>query len=161
MRVCQEEGFNYGVRSFLSVSPFEKNGRFGAFAIYAPQNLEAIERALREEIARIVADGFSAEEVAAAHSGWLQQQTVSRSNDRELAMTLAARAYEGRDPRWDAALESHVGALTPEEIHAAVRRHLHPDRISVVHAGDFAKRAKGTGAKAGGNAGAAPAPAER
>jgi zinc protease len=102
-------------------------------------------------MARVARDGFTAEEIEAAKSGWLQQRTVSRSNDRELAGTLAARAYEGRDLKWDAAFEAAVAALTPEQIHTAVMRFLDPTRLSVVFAGDFAKartEKPGTGAAA-------------
>ena len=146
VRIRQKEGFSYGVGSFLFASPFDRNGAFGGFAIYAPQNLDGLDRAFREEIARIVESGFTAEEVADAKSGWLQQRTVSRSGERELAGTLASRAFEGRDLMWDAAFEARLEALTPEEIHQAVRRHLDPARISIVHAGDFAKAARGAGA---------------
>ena len=89
---------------------------------------------------------ISAPLIADAKSGWLQQRTVSRSGERELAGTLASRAFEGRDLMWDAAFEARLEALTPEEIHQAVRRHLDPARISIVHAGNFAKAAKGAGA---------------
>jgi len=137
-RIRQKEGFSYGVGSYFQANAFDPVAGFGAFAIYAPQNLDGIDRALREEIARVVADGFTDEEVAAAKSGWLQQQAMSRGGERELAGTLATRAYEGRDLRWDEALEARVASLTPAEIHAAVKKHLDPARLSVVHAGDFA-----------------------
>lgn len=139
VRIRQKEGFSYGVGSRLMASPFDKNGGFGVFAIYAPQNCDSLDRAFREEIDRVVASGFTAEEVAAAKSGWLQRRQVSRSNDRELAGILASRAYEGRDLHWDEDLESKIAALTPEEINQAVREYLDPSKLSVVHAGDFDK----------------------
>jgi zinc protease len=38
-------------------------------------------------------------------------------------------------------------ALTPEDITAAMRRHIDPAAITIVKAGDFAKAAAATGAK--------------
>ena len=140
-RIRQKEGFSYGVGSFLFADPFERNGAFGAFAIYNPANRDGLDRAFREEITKVVTAGFTAEEVKDAQSGWLQQRTVSRSSDGELAGTLASRAFEGRDLNWDATFEKQVAALTPEAIHAAVKRYIDPAKISVVHAGDFAKAA--------------------
>ncbi len=160
-RIRQKEGFSYGIGSYFQANAFDPVAGFGAFAIYAPQNLDGIDRALREEIARVVADGFADEEVAAARSGWLQQQAMSRSGERELAGTLATRAYEGRDLRWDEALEARVAALTPAEIHAAVKKHLDPARLSVVHAGDFAGAARAAKAGAEPAAPAAPGKGER
>ncbi len=39
---------------------------------------------------------------------------------------------------WDADLERKIQALTPDEIVAAMRRHIDPRKITVVMAGDFA-----------------------
>jgi zinc protease len=40
---------------------------------------------------------------------------------------------------WDADLEKRITALTPEQIVAALRRHIDPAKITVIKAGDFAK----------------------
>jgi zinc protease len=141
-RIRQKDGLSYGIGSWLQASRWEKEGWFGAFAICAPQNAEKLKAAFREEIQLVVDKGFTAEEVAEAKSGWLQGRKVSRSQDRELAGTLADRAFQGRTLVWDEALEAKVAALTPEEIHAAVQRVIDPSRISLAVAGDFAKAAK-------------------
>jgi len=104
------------------------SGRFGAFAIYAPQNSDKLVKAFDEEIAE-------------AKKGWLQSRKVSRANDRELARTLAGREYLGRTLLWDEAYESKVGALTNEQILAAMKKFIDPSKISMVQAGDFKKTA--------------------
>jgi zinc protease len=138
-RIRGEEGLSYGVRSMFSANPRDRSGRLGAYAIYAPQNDAQILAVFREEIQKIYDSGFTAEEVAEAKSGWLQQQTVGRSQNRELARLLAARSDEGRTLEWDAKVEARASELTPEEIHAAFRRYVRPESISIVRAGDFAK----------------------
>ncbi len=138
-RLRQKDGLSYGAGSFFNASPFEKSARFGAFAIYAPQNREKLLAAFRDEIDKMLAAGFSAEEIAQAKSGWLQRQQVSRGTDRELARTLTQREYLARTLEWDAQLEARVQALGGEEILAALKRHLDPAKISSVQAGDFAK----------------------
>jgi zinc protease len=40
---------------------------------------------------------------------------------------------------WDIDLEQKIAALTPEQVNAALRRHVDPKRISVVIAGDLKK----------------------
>jgi zinc protease len=45
--------------------------------------------------------------------------------------------YRQRSFAWDARLEQRIAALTPEEVDAALRRHLDPARLSVMSAGDF------------------------
>ena len=40
---------------------------------------------------------------------------------------------------WDAELERRIQALSPEEILAAMRRHIDPDKLTIVLAGDLSK----------------------
>jgi zinc protease len=138
-RIRQKEGLSYGVGSSIDVSSLDQYGRFTAGAIYAPQNVEKLEAAFKEEIARMLKDGFTAEEVDAAKSGYLQSLQVSRAQDNELAGRLNNYLFIGRTLQWDADLEAKIRALTPEQINAAMRRHIDPAKITIVKAGDFAK----------------------
>jgi len=142
VRIRQKEGISYGVGSNLSASSQDKSGTFLANAIYAPQNVAKLEAAFKEEIAKMLKDGFTADEVKAAKSGWLQSRQVSRANDNELVGRLSSYLYLDRTLAWDADFEKKIEALTPDQIAAALRKHLDPARITVIKAGDFAKAAK-------------------
>ncbi|MFZ4795234.1 MAG: M16 family metallopeptidase [Blastocatellia bacterium] len=137
VRIRQKEGLSYGVGSQFMASSLDQSGRFTAFAIYAPQNRDKLEAAFKEEIEKALKDGFTADEVKAAKSGWLQSRQVSRAQDNELVNRLRSYAYLGRTVSWDAELEKKVESLTPEQITAAMRRHLDLAKISIVKAGDF------------------------
>jgi len=138
-RIRQKEGLSYGVGSQLTASPLEKSGAFTTFAIYAPQNSAKLEVAMKEEIARVLKDGFEEKEIAEAKSGWLQSRQVGRAQDGSLARTLALDLYLGRTLSWDDELEKKVGALTAADIQAAMRRNLDPAKMTIVKAGDFKK----------------------
>ncbi len=138
-RIRQKEGLSYGVGSMLNVGAQDKVGSWGAYAIYAPENAAKLETAFREELAKILKDGFTDEEIKAAKSGWLQSQQVSRAQDRELANRMMNNLFNGRTLAFNAELEKKVGDLTNEQILAALRKHLDPTKISIVKAGDFAK----------------------
>ncbi len=92
-----------------------------------------------KKLRRAIGEGFTAEEIAAAKSGWLQAQQVSRAQDNELARKLSGYQFLNRKLAWDEALEQKVAALTPEQITAALQRQLDAGKLSVVKAGDFAK----------------------
>jgi zinc protease len=141
-RIRQKEGLSYGVGSSLNASPLDKNGQFIANAIYAPQNAAKLEAAFKEEIARALKDGFTAEEVATAKSGYLQSRQLSRSQDQELASRLLSNRFLNRTLAWDAEFEKKVGALTPDQIVEALRRHIDPSKLTIIKAGDFAKTAR-------------------
>jgi zinc protease len=138
-RIRQKDGLSYGVGSGINVSALDEFGSFMANAIYAPQNVEKLEAAFKEEIARMLKDGFTAEEVEAAKSGYLQSRQVSRAQDNELAGRLNGYLFTGRTMQWDADLDAKLKALTPEQINAAIRRHIDPAKITIVKSGDFAK----------------------
>jgi zinc protease len=137
-RIRVKDGLSYGGGSQFQADSFDKSGQFLAYAIYAPQNLAKLEQAINEEVARVLKDGFTAEEVAAAKSGWMQGRSVSRSQDNEVSRTLGHYLFLGRTLAWDADLEKKVAALDGEQIRAAMARHIDPKKFVVVRAGDFA-----------------------
>lgn len=138
-RVRQKEGLSYGIGSQFSASSLDRSGFFIVNAIYAPQNAQRLEAAIKEELARALADGFTDDEVKAAKAGWLQSNQVTRAQDASLAGRLNAVAYINRTLAWDGELEQIVAALTPAEIKAALAKHIGLAKISIVKAGDFAR----------------------
>jgi len=139
VRIRQKDGLSYGVGSSFSAGSLDNIGTFFANAIYAPENAEKLEIAFKEEIQKVITEGFTAEEVAAAKSGWLQGRTVTRAQDASLAGTLNNYLFIKRDLKWDDAYEKKIQALTPEQINAAMKKYLKPELINMVKAGDFAK----------------------
>ncbi|MEK6281514.1 MAG: pitrilysin family protein [Acidobacteriota bacterium] len=138
-RIRQKEGLSYGVGSGINISALDEWGRFTANAIYAPQNVDKLEAAFKDEIAKMLKDGFTEAEVEAAKSGYLQSRQVSRAQDNELAGRLNNYLFLGRTLKWDADLDTKLKALTPEQINAAMRRHIDPTKITIIKSGDFAK----------------------
>jgi zinc protease len=68
-----------------------------------------------------------------------QRQVVRRSQDRSLAGELESNLFLDRTMAWDAALEEKIQALTPEQIHAAMKKYIDADEMIMVLAGDFAR----------------------
>ncbi len=142
VRIRQKDGLSYGVGSQFNAGSLDSVASFNGFAIYAPQNVEKLEKAFKEEIDRALKEGFTEEEVKSAKSGYLQSQTVNRSQDGGLATRLNDYLFIKRTLLWDEDLEKKIAALTPEQIVQAMRKHIDPAKISIVKAGDFAKAQK-------------------
>ena len=138
-RIRQEEGLSYGVASQLVLHPIDARAQFLAFAIYAPENRDKLETAFREEIRKMLDDGFTDEEVAAGVQGYLQNANLMRAQDQVLAGTLSNNLYFGRTMAWQTEHEDAIRSLTAEQINAAVRRWIDLDMMTFVKAGDFAK----------------------
>ncbi len=140
VRIRAKEGLSYGVGSSFSADAREERAQWLAFAITNPANIDKVESAFRDEVARARKEGFSAEELDAAKQGWLQSRNVQRSQDTQLASRLAQHRHEGRTMSFDAELERRVAALTPLECSEALRRHIDPAQLTLIRGGDFAKK---------------------
>ena len=138
-RIRGKEGLSYGVGSSFSVGPEEDNGSFLATAISAPENTPKVEAAFRDEMSKILKDGFSEAEISAAKASWLQGQQVSRAQDRELVGRVAGQLHYGRTMAWDADLAKKVQALTNQDVRTALQRHLDLSAMTFMKGGDFKK----------------------
>lgn len=138
-RVRQKEGLSYGVGSLLRPSSKDERTTFLTYAITNPANMSKVEAAIREEIDRLLADGLTQEELDAAAKGYIERQTVDRSDDKQLTAILASTAYLDRTMAFYEQRESEIRKLTVSDVNAALRKWIKPDHIAVVVAGDFAK----------------------
>jgi zinc protease len=136
-RIREGEGLSYDVRSSLSWNNFEANSSWQASAIFAPQNRAKVEAGFREEIARALRDGFTAQELSEGQSGLLSFRRLSRAQDGTLAFLLASNLYLGRNFEVSARVDAALAALTPEQVNAALRKYLKPEDFVAVFAGDF------------------------
>jgi zinc protease len=96
--------------------------------------------AINEEIAKLLKDGVNQTELENAVKGYLDGQKNSRTSDAALAGLLEQTSRTGRSLQFTAAIEAKIKALTPEQVNAALRKHIDPAKLNVVHAGDFEKK---------------------
>jgi zinc protease len=138
-RIRDKEGLSYGVSSFVGVPNKDDGSSFGVQSICNPANAPKVEASFRDELARTVKDGFTAEEVELAKKSWLEQRMVQRSTDQALLATLLNRERFDRTMKFDEALETAVSGLTLEHVNDAFRRYVDPAAMTYVKAGDFKK----------------------
>ena len=136
-RIRNLEGLSYGASSRFSAPTEGDAAIFSATVSSHPSNTPRVEASFKDELAKALKNGFTAEEVAAAKKAYHDQQIVSRSQEAALIRLLASREQAGRTMKWDEQLEAKIQALTPDQITAAFRRHMDPAALSIVKAGDF------------------------
>ena len=142
-RIRQKDGLSYGGGSQLAAGDLDRAGMFGIGAIAAPQNLRKVEAAAREELVRVLKDGFTAAELAGAKSGLLQQRMQNRSEDPVLAAGWTSYLYRSKTYEWSRQFEQKLAAVTLAQLNAAFRKAIDPSRLSVVMAGDQQKATPG------------------
>lgn len=163
-RIRQKEGLSYGVGSQFVASPLDQSGAFLGYAIYAPENIAKLEAAFKEEIEKVLKEGFTQKEIDEAKKSWIQSKQVTRSQDNALVGTLNSNLYLGRNLKWSEELENKVKNLTSEQILEAARKTIDLSKMSFIKAGDYegaakkmAEKAKNTPSESGA-VGGAPKP---
>jgi zinc protease len=144
-RIRGREGLSYGVGSGFNASPRSDGASFTVNAIAAPQNVERVEASFRDELATILRDGYTEEELEAAKQAFAQARQVSRTQDGGLAGTLGLWEHVGRTMAWTAELEARVQALTVADVRDAMRRHFDVERMTFMRGGDFEAAGGGSG----------------
>jgi zinc protease len=136
-RIRTQEGLSYGVAADVAAHPVDPVGQLFAYALYAPENADALEAAFVDEIERALRDGFTEEELQVARQGWLEARQLSRVQDSSLASALSQGLYFDRTMMVDDALENRVRELGVAEVTRVFRERIDVSRMTFVKAGDF------------------------
>jgi zinc protease len=141
-RVRQKEGLSYTVASMMTVDAFDQRGSLSVFAICNPENISKVEKAINEELEKLLKDGVTAAELDAAKKGYLQQQTVGRTSEAGLLGQLSSALHRGRTMRFHEDVEKKIESLTPDQVNSALRNFIDPQKFVTATAGDFSKKPK-------------------
>ncbi len=137
MRIREQGGLSYDVRSGVSWNSNEANSRWFASAIFAPQNQAKVEAAFREELDRSLKDGFTQKELDEARNGLLSERRLTRAQDGAVAGGLAENLRLGRTFARSQQVDDAIAALTLEQVNAAWRRTIDPAKVVFAWGGDF------------------------
>jgi len=129
-RIREREGLAYAASAEAAAGAARDRGRLVCYVGTSPATAARAEAAVREELARLFAEGPTADEVEEARSYLLGREPFRRETARQWADLLAAAALTGQpldDPAW---VTARLRAVTRDEV-AAACRHLDPSRLAV------------------------------
>ena len=136
-RIRESEGLSYDVRSSIRWGQIDLSSEWRANAIFAPQNQAKVEAAFRQEVERARVDGFNAEELADGKRGLLGFRRLGRAQDGGIASLLASNLYLGRTFLKSAEVDAALENLSLQQVNAALRTYVDPQRFVLGLAGDF------------------------
>jgi zinc protease len=139
-RVRNKDGLSYGVGSGFSAGSRNKVAQFMMMAIANPTNMAKVEAAIAEELAKFLKDGATEKEVEDAKKGFLAELRNSTASDGAAASVLLTQLAAGRTSDWQIDFEKKIAGLTAEQVNTAFRKHVDPQRLVIVTAGDFKKK---------------------
>lgn len=138
-RLRQQEGISYSAVTQLNIRTDDANSSLIFFAILAPQNRARLEAAVQDVIKTALDKGFSETEVAEARASLLQERQLSRTQDGNIASTLATQLRLGRTFALSQAVDNRLAKISAVEVNDVLRRYLQPAAMQEVFAGDLQK----------------------
>ena len=139
-RLRESEGMSYGAGSFLSYNYKYASCTWVAYAIFNPIYKDRLDSAFRDVINKTLQDGFKEEEFKKAVTAWVQQRKIGLGSDQGLATRLTAYMNDGKDLDFYSYNEEQVAGLTLDQVNAALRKYITPDKITYLYVGDFTKK---------------------
>jgi zinc protease len=139
-RLREAEGMSYGAGSFLDMNYRYPSGSLGFYAIFNPSFKDKLNGALKEEIQKALDKGFTKDEWKSSLDSWLQQRKMALDNNNGLAGILTKYMVDGKVLDFYSETEAKAKALTLDQINAALKKYLDPNKIIFIYAGDFRKK---------------------
>jgi zinc protease len=138
-RIRQKEGLSYGATSAFAASSRDPVASLTVTVSTNPANIDKVTAAVMEELQRFVKDGPTDKEVTDAKQAFVEAQKVGRTGDAAIAGQIVSNLNTGRTFAFAADQEKAILALTPAKVTDAFRKHVDPQRLVIIRAGDFPK----------------------
>ena len=138
-RIRQKEGLSYGATSSFVASSRDPVASLTVTVSTNPTNIDKVATAVMDELQRFLKDGPTDKEVADAKHAFVEVQKVGRTADAAIAGQIVSNLNTGRTFAFAAAQETAILGLTPAKVADAFRKHVDPNRLVVIRAGDFQK----------------------
>jgi zinc protease len=136
-RIRNREGLSYGANSGFNVPAEGDSALLQGQVTLNPAAGPKVELSFLDELRSVHRDGFSAVELQEAKKAFLNSRIVARSNDAALLNLILLHEQLNRPFTWDENFEAAIRRLTVDEVNAAFRKHIDPNGVSIVKAGDF------------------------
>jgi zinc protease len=137
-RVRDTEGLSYNLSSRYQMSD-ALDGVWLVNVNVAPQNLARAMKSTREEIEKFAKEGITDEEVEIQKNFFAGNFQVNLGSNAGVANALVVAEKFGFGPKYLDEYPGRIRAVTKEQVNAAMRKHLSPDKLHVVVAGDLDK----------------------
>jgi zinc protease len=134
--IRDKKGLTYGISSFI-VSDTYNEGSWAIQATFAPGLLDRGLEATSEVLKDWYEHGITEQELAYRKSNMIGLYEVSLATTDGLARKLLQSVQAGLGPQYLDDYPKEIAALKLDQVNAAIRSHLDPDRMVTVVAGSI------------------------
>ena len=140
MRLREKEGISYGAGSFVNIPITNDVAYWQYYAFLNPTKKNAVETATKEEVAKALKDGFTADELKSNLLSWQNERKTRLGSDYTLMDLVNTYLQYGIVLEDYDTLETKVKALKVEEVNSVLKKYISLDKMTSVYAGDFNKK---------------------
>ena len=134
--VRDKEGLTYGIGAGVADDTFV-GGSWTVNAAFAPGLLEKGITSTRREIEKWWKEGVTPAELAARKTNMIGSYQVGLSTTEGMGNAMLQTVNRGKPLSWLDDYPRMIQALTAEQVNAAIRRHVDPQKLVLVEAGTF------------------------
>ena len=135
-RVRDTEGLSYSLASRFGLTDY-LDGLWYVNVAVAPVNLVKAMHSTREEFEKYCREGITKEELVVQKNFFAGNYNVNLGSNGGIAAALVTAERFGYGPVYLDEFPQRMRNVTLEQVNEAVRKHLHPDKLHVVVAGDL------------------------
>jgi len=140
MRLREKDGISYGAGSFVNIPIANDVASWSYYAFLNPTKKNAVENAAKEEIAKALKDGFTAEELKSNLVSWQNERKTRLGSDGTLISLVNTYLQYGIPLEDYDDLEGKVKVLKVEDVNKVLKKYLSLDKMTSIYAGDFNKK---------------------
>jgi zinc protease len=133
--VRNEQGLTYGIAAWIAGIDDGNDGYWNVWGTFAPETLEKGREASMEQLDKWVADGVSADELAAKKSTITGTFKVGLATTRGMANQILTNAERGRPNSHLDNFPGIINALSLEQVNGAIKRYVDLEKTVFVAAG--------------------------
>ena len=137
-RVRDAEGLSYSLASRFGLTD-NLDGIWYVNVAVAPVNLEKALRSTREEFEKYCREGITDEELETQKTFFAGNYRVNLGSNTGVAAALVTAERFGYGPSYLDQFPERMRKVTKAEVDAAIKKHMHPDKLFLVVAGDLTK----------------------
>ena len=134
--VRDKEGLTYGISSSLTKDAFA-DGEWQIATNFAPDLLEKGMASTKRELENWYAKGVTAAELERVKTALIGTFKVGLATTDGLSSALLDAIHRGYDVKWLDEYPQRINALTLEQVNGAIKKHLQPEKMTIIKAGDI------------------------
>jgi zinc protease len=125
----ETQGLAYSSGMQISPSAFDDRSTLQLFATSSSANADQALGSLQSVLTKVLAEGFTLEQIEKAKSAWLQKRKASLGDERGFASILVNGLYDGQDFEAIEALDQKIKAVDQRQATDVLKKHVVQSKI--------------------------------